>query len=463
MWQRRNQQNRLLTPFSSRKPIAFAVLLERLERRVFMDSSSFAQVTPTGTLLVNGTAAANVIAVSRSRTQVTVSMDGASVQFNRNSVKRLYVDGWAGDDLLTNNADLRSTILGNDGNDALRGGPLEDSLQGGNGNDTLDGSEGSDALLGGDGTDTAEYGSRNGPFEFKFGWFYRAREMMLPGVLHALRDHEHDVSDDFIEVIGGTEFDDLFTSDWNSNETVTFLARGGNDRFDKTLDIQRIVADGGRGDDQFGSHYGGGQRSPTLIGGAGNDIFDLNYEPGLISGGPGIDSVQPIYSAVVTVVDMNRYSSVENASGNLQTVIGTDGPNLILQTAERFQPGVPRLIGNGGNDIIVGGPGAEAIDGGSGDDLLQGGGGPDTLRGGDGDDIVAGNSGNDKLYGGLGKDTLVGGAGKDRMYGDAGDDLLIARDRKRDTLYGGDGRDQATVDDRPDVKDLWGEIESLLA
>jgi len=92
---------------------------------------------------------------------------------------------------------------------------------------------------------------------------------------------------------------------------------------------------------------------------------------------------------------------------------------------------------------------------------ILGGNGNDTIFGGAGADVINGANGNDKIHGGDGDDTIVGGRGHDRLYGDAGDDLLIARDNLRDTLYGGDGNDQASIDSKK-IKDLWGEIETLL-
>jgi hypothetical protein len=51
---------------------------------------------------------------------------------------------------------------GNEGDDAVAGGPADDNLDGGPGDDVLDGGEGADVFVGGPGIDTADF-SRRGP------------------------------------------------------------------------------------------------------------------------------------------------------------------------------------------------------------------------------------------------------------------------------------------------------------
>lgn len=74
--------------------------------------------------------------------------------FTRVTLSATY-DGGAGDDLLDASAALVPvTLLGGDGNDALRGGRGNDLLIGGNGRDLLDGDSGDDMLFGGADNDT---------------------------------------------------------------------------------------------------------------------------------------------------------------------------------------------------------------------------------------------------------------------------------------------------------------------
>jgi len=117
--------------------------------------------------------------------------------------------------------------------------------------------------------------------------------------------------------------------------------------------------------------------------------------------------------------------------------------------------GNDRLVGGAANDFLKGDVGDDRLQGGAGDDrlagdagrdVIQGGGGADTAAAGAGNDTVAGGPGNDTLGGGAGADTLRGGAGADRIFGAAGRDTIDAVDGSRDAVNCGAGRDVARVD-----------------
>jgi Ca2+-binding RTX toxin-like protein len=76
-------------------------------------------------------------------------------------------------------------------------------------------------------------------------------------------------------------------------------------------------------------------------------------------------------------------------------------------------PGIYRLIGTSGNDVIVAGPYRTIMYGLEGDDTLVGGASDDALDGGIGNDILVGGDGADFLDGGAGADQIIGGAGDD--------------------------------------------------
>ncbi|WP_199766861.1 Ig-like domain-containing protein [Aeromonas sp. ASNIH7] len=80
---------------------------------------------------------------------------------------------------------------------------------------------------------------------------------------------------------------------------------------------------------------------------------------------------------------------------------------------------------NDKGDTLLGGDGNDILFGQGGDDFLYGGAGNDTLFGGSGNDTLYGESGNDRLYGGSGNDTLYGGTGNDILSGGLGNDILI--------------------------------------
>ena len=117
--------------------------------------------------------------------------------------------------------------------------------------------------------------------------------------------------------------------------------------------------------------------------------------------------------------------------------------------------GNDRLVGGAANDFLKGDVGDDRLQGGAGDDrlagdagrdVIQGGGGADTAAAGAGNDTVAGGPGNDTLGGGAGADTLRGGSGADRIFGAAGRDTIDAVDGSRDAVNCGAGRDVARVD-----------------
>jgi len=79
---------------------------------------------------------------------------------------------------------------------------------------------------------------------------------------------------------------------------------------------------------------------------------------------------------------------------------------------------------------------AYGILGDEGDDVIVGSAGPDFFDGGDGDDVLVGNQGDDDLNGALGGDVVSGGAGTDQVT------YLIGTDTARDigiTVHAGDG------------------------
>lgn len=112
------------------------------------------------TLVVNGTGAADVVAVAAvtSTVQVTGLDPQINVAGSEAANDRLTVNGLGGNDTLNGGVGLAAltqlTLDGGDGNDALNGGNGADTLLGGNNNDTIDGNGGNDTALMGAGNDT---------------------------------------------------------------------------------------------------------------------------------------------------------------------------------------------------------------------------------------------------------------------------------------------------------------------
>jgi hypothetical protein len=117
----------------------------------------------------------------------------------------------------------------------------------------------------------------------------------------------------------------------------------------------------------------------------------------------------------------------ETCSGEIATIVGTDGRDTLRGTSSR--------------DVIVGLGGADIIDARENADLICAGDGDDRVMAGTGRDVVFGGDGHDDLRGGRGDDQLDGGRGNDQIHGGPGADVLRGRDGV-DQLYG-----EETVDD----------------
>lgn len=177
--------------------------------------------------------------------------------------------------------------------------------------------------------------------------------------------------------------------------------------------------------------------------------------------------------------DCTRISGANNVAGPSEihckraaepgesTAILGDGNDQFIAA-----PGFPdrlRLVGQDGDDVLVGGIRDDVLNGGDGDNALTGNEGNDSLTfgtpartqfgnfpngknslaGGPGDDFLFGGDGDDLVDGGDGNDSLGGGRGVDTINGGEGDDTLNGTEdafNKRDSLTGGGGTDAFTGD-----------------
>lgn len=183
----------------------------------------------------------------------------------------------------------------------------------------------------------------------------------------------------------------------------------------------------------------------SLIDGGANIEFSLNQQKRtlpvasvqrlVVDGGDGNDNIQ-------IAAAMTKPASLLGGLG-VDTIQGGNGADTIW--------------GGGGNDSINGMGGNDLIYGDNGSDHIWGGSGNDTIYGGADSDWITAEAGNDLVYGGAGNDTITGGTGSDQLYGEAGNDLFYAKDKVRDTIKGSDGTDKAqwdTIDRRLDTLSL---------
>lgn len=262
--------------------------------------------------------------------------------------------------------------------------------------------------------------------------------------------------------------------------SVTFHGGGGSDI---------LIGAGGRFADGFTTYLFGeasgdqlisGPGAVAMFGGEGSDILQgldqssgfTNYQndPGLMVGGPGVDML------IVGTISRGNFALI---GGDLVQVgqeglLGDPGNNILIggfgddtlvagnattdagvifaeTTRNRYGvtfggPGDDRIFGNGGDDILIGGTmnstvsaGFDVIDGASGNDHLASG---NTLLVGANSDLVADQKvgGYGSLDGGVGTDVLLGGPGNDYIDGGAGEDTIDAG-LGQNAAYGGSEAD----------------------
>ena len=277
------------------------------------------------------------------------------------------VVGSPGNDTMYGDDDHSSVLLGEGGNDAISGGPVEDLLiggagrddvRGGDGPDDLHGGPGDDLMIGGLGDDDISGGSghddiRGGPG--MDGWnasFFSISEQDEPPTEGASVSLETGVVGD----------DGFGTSD----------AISGIEDVSGTFFADRLVGDDGD-NILFGS-----SGNDRIVGGPGDDDLD---------GGTGRDTVSYADASHAVDVDLTAHTATglgHDTIEGIEVVIGgPDGDLLRGSSADQ------RLEGHGGDDVLLGRGGGDALVGGPGADAMDGGEGHDTCNGGDGHEDTA--------------------------------------------------------------------------
>src|SRR4051812_21991091 len=91
-------------------------LLQRLERRRLL-SGSFASVNAHGTLSIVGTRASDRISISLVGGKLVAKLNGDSIEFDKAKVRRIFIAGARGSDVIRNDTSLPTTLLGSNGDD----------------------------------------------------------------------------------------------------------------------------------------------------------------------------------------------------------------------------------------------------------------------------------------------------------------------------------------------------------
>ena len=381
------------------------------------------------------------------------------------------INGGSGDDVISGG--VGSDILrGGDGNDTAFGGEGDDILNGGAGDDTLQGGAGDDFFVGITGTDVIDGGEGNDTNSFQGVPVGVTATIAADGSGTATYGS---VSETFtgIENLTGSSNDDVLSV---SGVSFNSVLRGleGNDLLtggdgDDTLfgndgdDILRgsfgnDVVEGGEGNDNLN----GGAGDDFLMGQGGNDFFVGIGGTDFIDGGAGFDtnSFQGIASGVTARINddgtgTSQYGAVVESFAGIERLVGSEADDILIVTGSRGT----RVLGLGGDDLLVGGFGDDFLIGGDGNDTLNAragndfifaGLGNDTINAGDGDDFARGDEGDDTIAGGAGNDRITGSAGDDILFGNEGIDFIFG-DIGFDSLFGGDDDDELRGGDDDDL------------
>ena len=312
------------------------------------------------------------VAKMRTLRMLTTDLSDSAIGFSTNDS----ISGGEGNDTIfgragndTIDGGLRNDILrGEDGNDVLRGGAGADVLDGGSGDDTLDGGSGWDVFAEGAGSDTYLFGYGDGGDLIGRD----SRVVNDPGQDRIV--FKSGVSEADVELVRLA--DDLIISLRNSTDEIRveqYFASSSPVQIETlqfasgaTISAQQVAERAVRLD---------APQRVTVTGTAGDDLIVVQNPYDVIDGGAGQDTVE-------SAIDFNAYAmagiEVLRLTGGLDlTAIGTNSAD--------------HLIGNDGNNRLIGALGADTLEGGKGDDVYYI--GVDYKRDSDPDVIIEGPDG----------------------------------------------------------------------
>lgn len=289
----------------------------------------------------NDTLSYNTAAFNNSAATIAISNDSLdrSVlgiprgKINFTSIEtRNIIGSSAGDTIDASLATIGFSIDGAGGADMVTGGSGPDSLTGGAGNDTLIGNLGNDTLTG---------GADNDRYVYNAAW-----------------------NGDTIVETAGQGTDTLDFAAVNGTSTISILTTGLN------------IAGSGSSVVYTGSSI------EAIIGGLGNDSFNvsngasLSGGAGTIDGGGGVNTLGYIPFTTPVTVNLNTgaatgfggVANIQNVIGGTQgdSITGNGGANQL-----EGRDGNDTLVGLGGNDLLIDGTGSDSLDGGDGDDTFR--------------------------------------------------------------------------------------------
>ncbi|THD82419.1 hypothetical protein E7811_15360 [Aliigemmobacter aestuarii] len=291
--------------------------------------------------------------------------------------------------------ELANQIIGGDGNDFLAGLLGADRLTGGSGRDTLDGGAGVDTMSGGTGNDTYLVDNTNDVIEELAGEGDRDIVRSTANV-YTLGDNV-----ETLLFIGTGDFTGT------GNGAANSIVSGGGD--DSLVGLQGAdLLSSGDGSDTLD----GGAGVDTMSGGDGNDTYRVDNTNDRITELPGEGSDTVRSTANVYTLSSHIENLVFAGTGDF-TGTGNDLTNYI--------------VGDVGNDTLLGLQGDDRLVAGAGDDRLDGGAGVDTLDGGTGNDTYIVDNANDAIIekSGAGTSDTVNSTSNSYTLGDNIENLVF--------------------------------------
>ncbi|MEA2710425.1 MAG: hypothetical protein QOF78_3026, partial [Phycisphaerales bacterium] len=439
-----------------------------------IDAKGSGQVTADGTLLVQGTNAADEIFIRGDQTVVIINGTWYPLYDDSEAspapvFTRIEIRGLGGDDYLEGREThppfpSRITFDGGSGNDFFDVMDLTVSVIGGSGDDVvaLEYSAGLRGFSDSSGIDTIDASGwiPSGPLGAIDLRLYPTIENAIGGYGHSIIGNDLDnVLRGYFNLSGGKGNDIL-----RSDSTDGLLEGGdGNDLLwgagdgnDPPWGADGQTLDGGAGVDTLWGSEGGRTTyqngevvNPPLP--ANPVTTDANFGS-TISGSEGADEILIVGHPRIVIFN----GALFEIRGSVNTVLGKGGNDRIEMRGMRGN-----VDGGDGNDSLFGSSYNDTLLGGAGDDLLDGRGGGDLMKGGAGSDLVdysartagvavgigtladdgeAGEKDNvyndiEKVRGGKGNDRLNGSAGANVLYGGAGNDVLLGNGGA-DALFG---------------------------